>query len=80
MSRQLSRLLRLIKHQMAISSCSASRSMSQMPTPWSSRYSCAGKEASSNRQSIKEIKVYKIASSYDIFIYLFICSPGTSYN
>ncbi|CAD6501715.1 BgTH12-01965 [Blumeria graminis f. sp. triticale] len=61
MKRQLSRLLRLIKHYIASSACSVSRSMSQMPTPWSSRYSCACKEASSSRQSSTEVKVHQIA-------------------
>ncbi|VDB83567.1 Bgt-51675 [Blumeria graminis f. sp. tritici] len=41
---------------MAVIACSASRSMSQMPTPWSSRYSCAWKEAFSSRQSLIEVK------------------------
>ncbi|CAD6500840.1 BgTH12-06545 [Blumeria graminis f. sp. triticale] len=56
MRRQLSRLLRLIKHKIASSACSAPRSVSQMPTPWSSRYSCAQKEASSSRKSLIEVK------------------------
>ncbi|VCU40681.1 Bgt-50161 [Blumeria graminis f. sp. tritici] len=55
---QRSGLLRLIKHYMASSACSAVRSMSQMPTPWSSRKSCAWKEASSSRQSMKEVKLH----------------------
>ncbi|VDB87651.1 Bgt-51331 [Blumeria graminis f. sp. tritici] len=41
---------------MASSACSASRSMSQMQTPWIPRYSCAWKEASSSRQSLIEVK------------------------
>ncbi|CAD6505940.1 BgTH12-06872 [Blumeria graminis f. sp. triticale] len=32
------------------------RSMTQTPTPWSSRYSCAWKEASSSRQRLKKVK------------------------
>ncbi|CAD6504579.1 BgTH12-00087 [Blumeria graminis f. sp. triticale] len=36
---------------MASSACSDPRSMSQILTPWTSRYSCAWKEASSSRQS-----------------------------
>ncbi|CAD6500263.1 BgTH12-07443 [Blumeria graminis f. sp. triticale] len=65
MRRQLSRLLRLIKHSIVSSACSASRSMNQMHTPWSSRYSCACKHASSNRQRLKEGKSHKIAGSHN---------------
>ncbi|VDB88974.1 Bgt-51981 [Blumeria graminis f. sp. tritici] len=45
---------------MASSACLASRSMSQMPTPWSSRYSCVWKEASSSRQSLVDGKGHKV--------------------
>ncbi|VCU40711.1 Bgt-50455 [Blumeria graminis f. sp. tritici] len=50
MRRQLRRMLSLIKHLMSSIACSAARSMRQMPTPSSSRYSCTWKEASSSSQ------------------------------
>ncbi|CAD6503386.1 BgTH12-03051 [Blumeria graminis f. sp. triticale] len=52
MKRQLSRLPQLIKHEMASSACSASRS---------SRYSYMWEEASSNSQSSIEVKGHKLA-------------------
>ncbi|CAD6504296.1 BgTH12-06028 [Blumeria graminis f. sp. triticale] len=42
---------------MASSACSALRSMSQTPTPWSLRYLCACKEATSIKQTPTEGKV-----------------------